>query len=68
MACGFLTTSVISMIFMYVTNKRVTAAHFKKNHPIASILIIFAGGYFVAYMLQSLVVFLLGILLPFASK
>ncbi|KAJ8918699.1 hypothetical protein NQ315_015019 [Exocentrus adspersus] len=66
MACGFLTTAVIFMIFMYVTNERAAAAHFKRNHPIASIFIIFAGGYFVAYMLKSLVVFLLGILLPFA--
>ncbi|KAJ8980583.1 hypothetical protein NQ317_018710 [Molorchus minor] len=66
MALGFVTTAVIFMIFIYITNEKAVAAQFKKNHPIASIFIIFAGVYFVAYMLQSLLVFLLGIMLPLA--
>ncbi|XP_023018516.2 jwa [Leptinotarsa decemlineata] len=67
MACGFLATAVIFMIFVYVTNEKATAARFKRNHPILSVFIIFAGGYFVAYMLQSLLVFFLGILLPVSA-
>lgn len=68
MACGFLAISVLFMIFIYVTNEKAAAAHFKRNHPILSIFIIFAAGYFIAYMLQSLLVFLLGILLPVTGK
>nr|CAH7727019.1 unnamed protein product [Callosobruchus chinensis] len=64
MACGFLATAVLLMIFVYVTNEQVAAARFKKNHPIVSILLIFSGLYLLAYMLQSLLVFSLGILLP----
>lgn len=68
MACGFVATAVIFMIFIYVTNEQASAARFKRKHPIVSLFIIFAGCYFIAYMLQSLMVFLLGILLPVAGK
>ncbi|CAH1990741.1 unnamed protein product [Acanthoscelides obtectus] len=64
MACGFLATAVLLMIFVYVTNERVVAARFKRNHPLISILLIFSGLYLLAYMLQALLVFSLGILLP----
>lgn len=67
MACGFLTTAVLFMIFVYVTNEKAAAAHFKRKHPIVSLLLIIMGAYFVAYMLKSLVVFVLGILLPIAG-
>ncbi|CAG9831458.1 unnamed protein product [Diabrotica balteata] len=67
MACGLLATAVLFMIFLYVTNEKVTAAQFKRKHPIISIIIVFAGAYFIAYMLQSLLVFLLGVLLPVAA-
>ncbi|CAG9820617.1 unnamed protein product [Phaedon cochleariae] len=67
MACGFMAMAVIFMIFVYVTNEQQSAARFKRNHPVISVLIIFAGGYFVAYMLQSLLIFILGILLPITA-
>ncbi|CAG9861354.1 unnamed protein product [Phyllotreta striolata] len=67
MACGFVATAVLFMVFVYVTNEKASAARFKRNHPIISIIVIFAGAYFIAYMLQSLMVFLLGILLPVAA-
>ncbi|XP_060537223.1 PRA1 family protein 3 [Cylas formicarius] len=66
MACGFLATAVIFMVFIYVTNEKASAAQFKRQHPIVSLFLIFAGCYFVAYMLKSLLIFLFGILLPFA--
>lgn len=67
MACGILATAVLFMIFVYITNEKASAARFKKKHPIVSIFGIFACAYFLAYMLQSLIVFLLGILLPVAA-
>lgn len=68
MACGFLATSVMFMIFIYITNEKETAAQFKRSHPIVSIVIIFSAVYLLAYMLQSLLVFFLGILMPFTCK
>ncbi|XP_056637283.1 PRA1 family protein 3 isoform X2 [Diorhabda sublineata] len=67
MACGILATAVLFMIFVYITNEKASAARFKKRHPIVSIFVIFACAYFLAYMLQSLMVFLLGVLLPVAA-
>lgn len=41
-----------------------SATQFKKNHPVLGILLILGGGYFIVYMLGSVLVFLFGILLP----
>lgn len=68
MACGFLATAVFFMIFIYVTNEKATAAQFKKNHPILSVIFIFTAVYFLSYMLKSLLVFSFGIILPIACK
>lgn len=67
MACGFLVTSVLFMIFCYLTNERTTANLFKKRHPILSVMIILTGGYFIMYMISSLFIFFIGILLPFTG-
>ncbi|CAH0562359.1 unnamed protein product [Brassicogethes aeneus] len=66
MTCGFLATAVIFMIFLYVTNEKPAAAQFKQKHPIVSLLLVIGALYFLWYMLQSLLVFFLGILLPFS--
>lgn len=66
MICGFLATALIFAIFVYITNEKTSAAQFKQQHPLISLFIIFAALYFIAYMFQSLLVFFLGILLPFA--
>lgn len=68
MACGFMVTAVLFLLFFYVTNEKAAASHFKKRHPIISILIVFIGAYFITYMIGSLLVFFFGILLPFSSK
>lgn len=41
-----------------------SATQFKKNHPVLGVLLIISGGYFLVYMLGSVLVFLFGILLP----
>ncbi|KAL3274380.1 hypothetical protein HHI36_015778 [Cryptolaemus montrouzieri] len=64
MACGFLVTLVLFGLFVYITNEKVAAAQFKRKHPIVSIILILVGGYFITYMLRSLLVFFFGILLP----
>ncbi|XP_019865504.1 PRA1 family protein 3 [Aethina tumida] len=65
MTCGFLAMAIILMMFIYVTNEKRAALEFKQKHPIVSLILVLAGGYFVSYMLKSLLVFLLGIFLPF---
>lgn len=65
---GFLALAVAFGLFYYVTNERRTAQRFKRDHPFVSVIIIVTGGYFIVYMLGSVVVFLTGILLPFVGK
>jgi hypothetical protein len=64
MLCGTLAMGVAFGLFYYVTNAKRSATRFKKDHPIFSILVVLGGGYFIVYMLGSVLVFLLGILLP----
>ncbi|GLV43162.1 Jwa [Carabus blaptoides fortunei] len=66
MACGMLVVVTGFLIFCYVTNERRAASRFKKDHPILGLVLILSGGYFITYMLGSLLVFFFGILLPFS--
>ncbi|XP_054714203.1 PRA1 family protein 3-like [Uloborus diversus] len=66
MLSGILAVLIAFGLFCYVTNAKRPAAKFKRDHPFISILVIFSGGYFVVYMLGSVLVFLFGILLPVA--
>ncbi|XP_046406618.1 PRA1 family protein 3 isoform X2 [Ischnura elegans] len=66
MLSGMLAIGVAFGLFYYFTNTKRTATRFKKDHPFISLLLIILGGYFIVYMLGSVVVFLFGILLPFA--
>lgn len=66
MACGFMVTAVLFLIFFYITNEKAAASQFKKRHPIVSLTIVLAGAYLITYMLGSLLVFFIGILLPFS--
>jgi hypothetical protein len=51
-------------LFYYSTNAMRSAIRFKKDHPVISVLTVLGGEYFTLYMLDSVIVFLLGILLP----
>ncbi|XP_037093029.1 PRA1 family protein 3-like [Pollicipes pollicipes] len=62
--CGMLALAVVFAIFYYITNKQAVASHFKRDHPLLSLTLIFSGGYFIVYMLGSVLVFLFGICLP----
>lgn len=68
MICGCLATGLIFAIFVYVTNEKAAAANFKQQHPLISLILIFGSLYFIAHMFQSVLVFFLGILLPFSGK
>lgn len=64
MAYGMIVTVILFGLLIYITNERFVAVQFKKNHPIITVVFVLTGGYFVAYMLKYLIVFLLGIILP----
>ncbi|XP_040357892.1 PRA1 family protein 3 isoform X3 [Ixodes scapularis] len=64
MLCGMLAVTVAFGLFYYVTNSQTAAMNLKRNHPILSGFVILLGGYFIVYMLGSVMVFLFGILLP----
>lgn len=66
MICGILAVGAVFGLFCYVTNSKRSATKFKRDHPVISLLVIFSGGYFVVYMLGSVLVFLFGIMLPVA--
>lgn len=68
MACGFLVTSVLFMIFCYLTRDISSANQFKKKHPILSIIFLLIGGYFITYMFGSFLIFVVGILLPITGN
>ncbi|GJQ65799.1 hypothetical protein Trydic_g11962 [Trypoxylus dichotomus] len=68
MIYGICVSSVLLLMFWYVTNESLTASQFKRKHPIISLILIFAGIYLVMNMLDSLLVFFLGILLPFSAS
>ncbi|KAB0801540.1 hypothetical protein PPYR_05894 [Photinus pyralis] len=64
MACGVLVTLII-LLTLYLIRDKPRLNHFKRKHPIVSVVLLLSGGYFVTYMLGSLLIFFVGILLPF---
>ena len=68
MFCGTLAMGLAFGLFFYLTNNKQPATQFKKDHPILSLLLILMCSYFVVYLLGSVIVFLLGILLPIVGK
>ncbi|GLG93082.1 hypothetical protein R5R35_002002 [Gryllus longicercus] len=64
MSCGVIAISIAFGLFYYFTNATPSAARIKKDYPILSVILILGGGYFIVYLLGSVVVFLFGVLLP----
>jgi len=62
--CGMAALAVMLAIFYYITNKKAMASQFKRDHPLLSVTLILSGGYFIVYMLGSVMVFMFGICLP----
>jgi ABC-type multidrug transport system fused ATPase/permease subunit len=64
MLLGLLAMSLAVCLFMYANNSSPSLSEFKKSHPLISLLLIFAVGYVIVYLFSSVLVFLVGILLP----
>jgi len=66
MLCGSIIMFIIFVIFCYFTNEAGNLGQIKRNYPIISAVVVFAIGYFIIHNLMgSMVIFLLGILVPF---
>lgn len=68
MLVGMLAMMAILGTFVYVSMEGSVIHHFKKQYPAVGVLFIIFAGCFITYTLGSLLVFLLGILLPFCGK
>ncbi|KAK0076936.1 hypothetical protein PV325_004650 [Microctonus aethiopoides] len=66
MLLGMIAMTIVIGIFIYVSTEGRAIHNFKKQNPLAGVIIILLGGCFVTYTLGSLLVFLIGILLPFS--
>ncbi|XP_076060422.1 PRA1 family protein Jwa isoform X2 [Oratosquilla oratoria] len=64
MLYGMMAMGIAFSLFFYLTNNKQPASQFKKDHPVISVVAIIMGGYFIVYLLGSVLVFLFGILLP----
>lgn len=60
--------NVALALFIYLSTEGRAIHRFKKQFPGVGIVLILLGGGFVTYTFDSLLVFLLGILLPFCSE
>lgn len=65
---GMLAVGLSYGLFYYLTNHKQPAAQFKKDHPLLSLMGLVLAMYFIVYLLGSVVVFLLGILLPIIGE
>ncbi|CAL4061086.1 unnamed protein product, partial [Meganyctiphanes norvegica] len=68
MFCGMLAMGLAFGLFFYLTNNKVPAQQFKKDHPVLSVVLIGCVSYFIVYLLGSVLVFLLGILIPILGQ
>ncbi|KAG7207020.1 hypothetical protein KM043_000909 [Ampulex compressa] len=66
MLVGMLAMMVVLGVFVYVSTEGRAVHRFKRQYPVAGIGFVILAGSFVTYTLGSLIVFLLGILLPFS--
>ena len=67
MILGLLAVGVALLLFAIASNAGPQVSRFKQDHPIASLAITSVGIYFVIYLLDGMLVFLLGILLPLSG-
>ena len=68
MFLGVFAIGVAFGLFSMASNAGSQVLKFKEEHPIASLFALLIGAYLIVYLLDGIIVFLLGILLPFAGK
>jgi hypothetical protein len=68
MFLGLFAIGVAFGLFSMASNAGPQVIKFKEEHPIVSLFALLIGAYLIVYLLDGIIVFLLGILLPFSGK
>lgn len=68
MIVGMIVCSIILLAFAYVSTEGRAVHNLKKKYPGSGIVLMMMAGCFLTYTLGSLLVFLLGIMLPFSGN
>ncbi len=68
MVLGLFAIGLACGLFAAASNGGPQVAKFKQEHPVVSIITLLLGVYLIIYLLDGILVFLLGILLPFSGK
>jgi len=64
MLLGFVCICLAFAVFAYATSSNNDAVTFKKEHPLISLAVILCAGYFLVYMIGSVIVFFFSMALP----
>ena len=64
MALGLIALGIGCVLFSLACSAGPQVSQFKKDHPLVSVAALLSGVYFIVYLLNSIMVFLFGILLP----
>jgi len=64
MLLGFACICLAFAVFAYATSANNDAVTFKKEHPLISLAVILCAGYFLVYMIGSVIVFFFSMALP----
>lgn len=68
MFLGLFAIGVAFGLFSLASSAGPQVMQFKEEHPVVSLFALLFGAYMIVYLLDGIVVFLLGILLPFAGN
>ena len=68
MILGFASLAAVISVVLYATSRNPDALQFKRDHPVVTLLAIVLAGYFLVYVLGSVIVFLYGIAMPLLRK
>lgn len=67
MFLGVIAIGIGVTIFALASNAGPQVSKFKKDHPLVSLVILLSGCYFIIYLLNGIVVFIFGVLLPISG-
>ena len=68
MFVGVMAIAVSATIFELANNAGPQVTKYKKDHPLVSLVILLIGIYLIIYLLNGIVVFIFGVLLPISGR
>lgn len=68
MIVGIISSICVISVYAYVSTEGRSVHYFKKKYPGTGIIFVLLAAYFLTYTLDSVIVFSIGIMLPFLGK